>query len=166
MTTKRRARLWAAAILAIAGMSANSGYTSASGYAVAASPNDTIDTAALQAVIPDAQVEALATFDRFLAGAMLGRKTSPSAAVRIQQGDTPVWVFGVSHTENTFSGHEAGQSEPIIFTRDDVIDWSYAAFDGRIHGNYAARAMMDILPQYRAALIATTLSLDPLPKGW
>lgn len=166
MTTKFRARLWAAALLAIAGASANTGYSGASGTAVAASADAHITRASLRAVLPDASLRAQETFDRFLAGAMLGRKTSPDAAVRIRQVDTALWLFGVSATETGFTGHAAGASEAIAFTRADIVDWSYAPMGGRMHGNFAARAMMDVLPDHRAALIATTLSLDPMPKGW
>ena len=166
MTSKRRGKLWAAALLAIAGISANSGYTGASGYAVAASPTDRIDTAALQAVLPMAEMQARDSFERFLEGATLRNRTGPDSAVRIRQSGADLWLFGVTRTKEGFAGHPAGLTRPVAFTKNDVVDWSHAARDGRMHGNFAARAMMDALPDYRAAMIATTLSFDPLPKGW
>ena len=166
MNVKRRARLWAAALLAIAGASANSGYTGTSGSAEAASYSDPVDRGALLAVLPAASVKAQASFDRFLKGATLRTKTSPDAAVRIRHGESTLWVFGVSRAEDGFVGHPAASSEIIGFAAEDVMDWSYTTHDGRMHGNFGARAMMDVLPAHRAALIATTLSLDPMPKGW
>lgn len=166
MTVKRRARLWAAILLAGAGISANSGYSGSTGYAVAASSDVRVDAAALRATIPLASQQAQATFDRFIAGAMLGTKTTPDAAVRVRHGDTSVWLYGVAPQGDGFTGQAFGQSTPITFGRGDILDWSYAPMGGRMHGNFAARAMMDVLPDHRAALIATTLSLDPIPRGW
>ena len=166
MTAKKRARLYAAAILAIAGASANSGYSGASGYAEAASYADAVERSALRAVLPDASEEAQASFDRFLKGATLTTKTSPDAAVRIRKGETSLWVFGVSRTGTGYVGYPAASKDAVTFDAEDVMDWSYTTHDGRMHGNFGARAMMDLLPPHRAALIASTLSLDPLPKGW
>ena len=166
MTAKRQARLWAAAILAIAGISANSGYTGHSGYAEAAAFDDPVDQGALRAVLPDATLRAQASFEQFLNGAMGRHQTAPEAAVRIRKDDTPVWLFNISETDTGFVGQPAGTKGNIAFDRGDVIDWSYAHRDGRMHGNFGARAMMEVLPAHRAALIATTLSLDPIPTGW
>ena len=166
MTVKRRARLWAALILALAGASANSSYTGPSGYAVAAAPNDRIEQAELLAVLPGAEAAARASFERFVQGAMMHTKTSPDAAVRIRQNGVEQWLFDISHKDGGYQGRQAGVSEAITFTEDEVIDWSHTARNGRLYGNFTARAMMEVLPDYRAALIATTLSLDPMPKEW
>lgn len=151
---------------AIAGLSANSGYSGASGYAEAASYDDPVDRGALLAVLPVAAERAQGTFDRFLVGATLRTKTSPDAAVKVHQGETDVWLFEVSRTETGFVGYPAGGKTAVSFQRAEVTDWSYATTDGRMHGNFGARAMMGVLPPHRAALMASTLSLDPLPKGW
>ena len=145
MTVKRRARLWAALILALAGVSANSGFPGPSGYAVAAAPTDRIEQAELLAVLPGAEAEARASFDRFLQGAMMHTRTNPDAAVRIRQNEAEQWLFGISRTESGFSGHPLGSAETIAFTEAEVIDWSHTARNGRLHGNFTARAMMQRL---------------------
>ena len=86
--------------------------------------------------------------------------------MRIRQNGTEQWLFGISYERDGYKARPVGASEAISFTRDEVIDWSHTARNGRLHGNFTARAMMDVLPDYRAALIATTLSLDPLPADW
>ncbi len=80
------------------------------------------------------------------------------------------WVERVHIAGDGFVGRPLGQDlglgEAVEFTLDQVIDWSEVGHDGRMHGNFTARALMETLPDYRAALIATTLSLDLYPADW
>ena len=175
MTYKTRGRWAGLAFLVLGFVSANAGAIDAPSAAAAAQPEIAGGPTA-EDVLPGASALARETFPRFLAAATSrGGKTLPGAAVKItvplsDGTEATAWVDRVSADGDGFTGRPMGQAltlgDTLTFTAADVLDWSDTGPDGRIYGNFTARAMMEVLPPHRAALIAATLSLDPYPAGW
>ena len=175
MTYKTRGRWAGLAFLVLGFVSANAGAIDAPSAAAAAQP-DIAGGPTAEDVLPGASALARETFPRFLAATTSRAGTTlPGAAVKItisfDDGTaTTAWVERVGAHGDGFAGRPMGQAlalgDTLTFTAAEVLDWSGTGPDGRIYGNFTARAMMEVLPPHRAALIATTLSLDPYPAGW
>ena len=175
MTYRTRGRLAGIAILFFGMIAGNAGEFETPAVAGAAELGAT-DRPSAQDVLPAASALARETFPRFLAATTSRAGTTlPGAAVKITVSlddgtATTAWVERVGTHGDGFAGRPMGQAlalgDTLTFSEAEVLDWSGTGPDGRIYGNFTARAMMEVLPPHRAALIATTLSLDPYPAGW
>ena len=172
MTPKIMGRWIGMFILAVGFVTANSSPIAAPSTAATADRQSPDPMLRLEASL---RAERLAqeSFPRFLSGAM-GRTgaTLPGSAVRVRGttdtgADGLFWVERIAVAADGFTGQDL--SDPArrhAFTLTDIVDWSHAGHDGRLHGNFGAREIAAVLPAQHAAQIVATLSIAPYPRGW
>jgi len=56
--------------------------------------------------------------------------------------------------------------DKVAFDRDMIVDWSFAAEDGTLYGNYTTRLVVERLPSFEARPIRERLPGDPVPLDW
>ena len=82
-----------------------------------------------------------------------------------------IWITPFQQENGQYIGllHDSDnpeQTDVLIFDREQVVDWSFAAPDGRLYGNFATRLFLQTLPTTQAANIASILSETPAPEEW
>jgi uncharacterized protein YegJ (DUF2314 family) len=130
-----------------------------------------------------AEAKAQATFPTFLSNATEGNGAGfdnatlkvafPVAGVNSAE---VIWVSGFQQVStNEFKGFLANQpnamdglnaGDQVTFTADMVRDWSLAAADGQLFGNYTTRVMLPHLDEQTATMLGQMLSPDPVPSDW
>lgn len=104
----------------------------------------------------DAAVAARGTLEAFLGFALAG---APDAAILLEDG---TWVTPLGRSGNAIlvAGQEDGVRAVGV---GEVQDWGFTGTDGRLHGNWRARASLADLAGDAAAGMAAALADTPLP---
>ncbi|MXQ07927.1 hypothetical protein GQ651_08715 [Alphaproteobacteria bacterium GH1-50] len=172
MTAKTIGRWTGIALLAVGFLTANSSPIAQPSTASAAE-RSSYDPMMRSAAADRGAALARESFPRFLAGAM-GRsgKTLPGSAARVRMTNSEgavefLWLERIGRTGEFFVGQSlADASAQHKFVLTDVVDWSHPGQDGRLHGNFGAREIAEVLPAHHAALMTAALSLHAYPSGW
>lgn len=128
-----------------------------------------------------ARSEALQHLDRFLAHTLdADATTATGATLKIalppKNGRREeIWVEAFEALSGGFSGHRTqgsstelhiGAREIVLFNRTDIRDWAFWGEDGRLYGNFTARALLPRMHPNDAARMTTALSTTPFPSSW
>jgi uncharacterized protein YegJ (DUF2314 family) len=153
------------------------GAVSANSNALALTRDISVEHDGIKIDFTDAQIAARQHLDHFFRMVLdedgVGQM---GAAVRVafprQNGRIElIWITPFQQENGQYIGilhnSEASEhSEVLTFKRDQVVDWSFAAPDGRLYGNFATRLFLQTLPTAQAAKIASILSETPAPAEW
>ncbi|MGL4321786.1 MAG: DUF2314 domain-containing protein, partial [Paracoccaceae bacterium] len=138
------------------------------------------DDATMNAAIAEAQ----RTLPLFLANALdaesigregtgvkVGMPTVPGGAMELEH----IWVTPFRlWPDGTLSGYLANapvelgalrQGDRVDFTQDQISDWSFAAPDGLLYGNYTSR-VMHAAGAFGDTPFEAIFPADPIPMAW
>lgn len=170
LSWRRRGRLAGLALLLVGAVSANSN-------ALALTRDLSPENSGINIDFTDVQIAARQHLDHFFHDVLdedgVGQFGSAvRVAIPRQNGRIDmIWITPFQQENGQYIGvlHDSEnpeQTEVLIFERDQVVDWSFTAPDGRLYGNFATRLFLQTLPTAQAADIASILSETPAPAEW